>query len=101
MLAVPLRIGGGSRLKILEALACETPVVSTRIGAEGLHLEPGQHLRVTVGIEEMADALIGVIGSPKAAQAQARLGRRRVLERYDWDTLADKLEQVWLSCVPK
>src|SRR5205807_10069120 len=51
MLAVPLRIGGGSRLKILEALACETPVVSTRIGAEGLHLESGQHLQVTEGLD--------------------------------------------------
>ncbi len=101
MLAVPLRIGGGSRLKILEALACETPVVSTRIGAEGLHLEPGQHLHVTEGIEEMAGALVGVIGNPKVAQAQARWGRQRVLERYDWDALADKLEQVWLSCVPR
>jgi len=58
-------------------------------------------LQVTEGIEEMAEALIGVIGNPQAAQAQARLGRRRVLERYDWDTLADKLEQVWLSCVPR
>jgi glycosyltransferase involved in cell wall biosynthesis len=97
MLAVPLRIGGGSRLKILEALACETPVVSTRIGAEGLHLEPGQHLQVTNGIEDMAGALISCIKNPQAAQAQARLGRRRVLERYDWDILADKLEQVWLG----
>jgi glycosyltransferase involved in cell wall biosynthesis len=101
MLAVPLRIGGGSRLKILEALACETPVVSTRIGAEGLHLEPGRHLQVTNGIEEMADGLIQCIRNPQAAQAQARLGRKRVLERYDWDLLADKLEQVWLSCVRK
>jgi glycosyltransferase involved in cell wall biosynthesis len=98
MLAVPLRIGGGSRLKILEALACETPVVSTRIGAEGLHLDHGQHLQVTDGIEDMADALIRCIRNPQAAQTQARSGRQRVLERYDWDILADKLEQVWLSC---
>jgi glycosyltransferase involved in cell wall biosynthesis len=97
MLAVPLRIGGGSRLKILEALACETPVVSTRIGAEGLHLEPGQHLQVTNAIEHMAGALISCIKNPQAVRAQARLGRRCVSERYDWDILADKLEQVWLG----
>jgi glycosyltransferase involved in cell wall biosynthesis len=99
MLAVPLRIGGGSRLKILEALACETPVVSTRIGAEGLHLEPGQHLQVTDGPREVAGALIQCIRNPQWAQGQARLGRQRILERYDWDILSDKLEQVWLSCV--
>jgi glycosyltransferase involved in cell wall biosynthesis len=98
MLAVPLRIGGGSRLKILEALACETPVVSTRIGAEGLHLENGQHLQVVERIEDMAGALVRCIRNPEEAQTQARLGRKHVLDRYDWDTLADKLEQTWLSC---
>ncbi len=97
-LAVPLRIGGGSRLKILEALACETPVVSTRIGAEGLHLENGRHLDVVERVEDMAGALVRCIRNPAAAQAQARLSRRLVLDRYDWDMLADKLEQIWLSC---
>src|SRR5207237_3894426 len=46
VLAVPLRIGGGSRLKILEALASGLPVISTRIGAEGLDLAAGRHLDV-------------------------------------------------------
>ena len=46
MLVVPLRIGGGSRLKILEALASGTPVISTRVGAEGLKLTPGRDLLV-------------------------------------------------------
>src|SRR5262249_28856764 len=41
VMTVPLRIGGGSRLKILEALACALPVVSSRVGAEGLNLRPG------------------------------------------------------------
>ncbi len=98
MLAVPLRIGGGSRLKILEALACETPVVSTRVGAEGLHLQNEKHLDVVEQVENLAGALVRCIRSPLRAQAQASLGRRLVLDRYDWDTLADKLEQVWLSC---
>ena len=43
LMAVPLRIGGGSRLKILEALASNVPVIASRVGAEGLHLEPGTH----------------------------------------------------------
>jgi glycosyltransferase involved in cell wall biosynthesis len=99
VLAVPLRIGGGSRLKILEALACGLPVVSTRVGAEGLCLEAGRHLTVTDGTEGFAEALLHCLRSPEAAGLQAECGRRRVLERYDWDTLAARLEQVWLRCV--
>jgi glycosyltransferase involved in cell wall biosynthesis len=98
VLAVPLRIGGGSRLKILEALACGVPVVSTRVGAEGLCLEPGRHLGVVESVDDMAAALLDVIRFPAAAQAQAAAGRQRVLQQYDWDALADKLEQAWLRC---
>jgi glycosyltransferase involved in cell wall biosynthesis len=98
VMAVPLRIGGGSRLKILEALAGGLPVVSTAIGAEGLHLEPGCHLSVVPGVEEMANALLNAMRHPQDAQELAQRGRERVLERYDWDTLADQLEQIWIQC---
>jgi glycosyltransferase involved in cell wall biosynthesis len=97
LLAVPLRIGGGSRLKILEALAAAVPVVSTQIGAEGLSLEPGRHLTVVPRVEEMAGAILDCLRAPAVAAEQANCGRRVVLDRYDWSALADKLEQVWLA----
>src|SRR5262249_5222062 len=99
VLAVPLRIGGGSRLKILEALACGLPVVSTRIGAEGLALRPGRDLFVVDGLELMAPALLQCLRDPDAALRMAEEGGRLVLERYDWDVLAGKLERVWEKCV--
>jgi polysaccharide biosynthesis protein PslH len=101
ILAVPLRIGGGSRLKILEALACRLPVVSTAIGAEGLWLEPGKHLTIVSEVDGMAAQLIHAIRNPHAMQEMANAGRQRVLERYDWDSLADKLEETWYECVER
>jgi glycosyltransferase involved in cell wall biosynthesis len=98
MLVVPLRIGGGSRLKILEALASGTPVVSTRIGAEGLRLEAGRDLTVVEDVDDLAGALISAIRNPELLDEQAERGREKVLEQYDWDRLAGQLEQVWMQC---
>jgi glycosyltransferase involved in cell wall biosynthesis len=99
VLAVPLRIGGGSRLKILEALGCGVPVVSTRVGAEGLALRDGEHLTVVEGVDEMAAALVRCLRNPDAAREQAERGRRVVVERYDWGPLADRLERSWEKCL--
>jgi glycosyltransferase involved in cell wall biosynthesis len=98
MLVVPLRIGGGSRLKILEALAAGVPVVSTRVGAEGLDLEPGRHLDVVEGVEELAEAVVRACRDPGGARRRAEAGRARVLRLYEWDALAARLEQLWLRC---
>jgi glycosyltransferase involved in cell wall biosynthesis len=97
-LVVPLRIGGGSRLKILEALAMNAPVVSTRIGAEGLDLAPAQHFTAVEDVREMAQAVIETIRGPREAQEQAERGRRQVLRLYDWGPLADRLERAWWHC---
>jgi glycosyltransferase involved in cell wall biosynthesis len=101
VMAVPLRIGGGSRLKILEALATGLPVVSTRVGAEGLCLKPGETIQIVEHIGDMARVLVQSLRDPAAALAMAQRGRRVALERFDWGPLADKLEQVWEKCFPK
>jgi glycosyltransferase involved in cell wall biosynthesis len=98
MLAVPLRIGGGSRLKILEALAAGLPVVSTRVGAEGLRLVPDNHLTLVSDAVEMASALVACIRYPNCVAAQAAAGRAHVLAEYDWDALAERLEKIWGKC---
>jgi polysaccharide biosynthesis protein PslH len=98
-MVVPLRIGGGSRLKILEAMAAGLPVVSTRVGAEGLELVPGEHYLAADDPEAMADALVACLRDPQPARALAGRSRAFVFDRYNWDTMADRLEQVWLACL--
>jgi polysaccharide biosynthesis protein PslH len=95
VMAVPLRIGGGSRLKILEALACGMPVVSTGVGAEGLRLEPGRHYVKADDTAEMADTLVRWIRDPAPALELARAGQTLVQAQYDWSVLAQKMEQAW------
>lgn len=98
VMAVPLRIGGGSRLKILEALACALPVISTAVGAEGLDLTPGDHY-VQAGEEGMAQALLDFMKDPEPARDMAEKGRAHIAGLYDWHVLARKLEAVWEKCV--
>lgn len=98
VLAVPLRIGGGSRLKILEALASGLPVVSTTVGAEGLNLVPGEHYTLAEP-EAMATALVDVFHHPERLQKLVQKARPLVLDQFDWQVLAGKLEQSWLRCV--
>jgi polysaccharide biosynthesis protein PslH len=99
VLAVPLRIAGGSRIKILEALAAGLPVVSTRVGAEGLALTAGRDLVVVERVEDMAEALCQGLTDPAALHEKTEHGRQVARERYDWDALAEKLETVWERCL--
>jgi glycosyltransferase involved in cell wall biosynthesis len=99
VLAVPLRIGGGSRLKILEALSTGTPVVSTRVGAEGLRLVAGKHFIETDVGRPMVDALLAVIRDSTSAAAMAQAGQAVVGQEYDWSMLAQRLDDVWQSAL--
>ncbi|MFV1959747.1 MAG: glycosyltransferase family 4 protein [Planctomycetota bacterium] len=94
---VPLRIGGGSRLKICEALAMARPVVSTPVGAEGLDLEGG--ICLAQDGEAFARAVEGLFADPEAGRAMAARGRERVLERHEWGRIAPRLAQAWRQTI--
>lgn len=88
---VPLRIGGGSRLKILEALSMEKAVVSTTLGAEGLAVVPGEHLIIADNPETFAQAVVSLLRDANARKQLGQAGRTLVTERYQWDRLAAKM----------
>lgn len=88
---VPLRIGGGTRLKIAEGLAMANPVVSTTLGAQGLELDHDQHLLLADTPDEFAGAIIRYLEDADLRQRHAAAGRARILERYTWGALGDRL----------
>lgn len=87
---VPLRIGGGSRLKILEALAMGRAVVSTTVGAEGLDVVPGRHVLLADEPHTFAESVLRLLDDSKRCLDLAIEGRRLVEQRYGWDALANK-----------
>ena len=90
---VPLRIGGGSRLKILEAMAMGKPVVSTRVGAEGLDVTHGQNIVISESTADLAVDIIRCLEDRPTAERIAGEGRILVEKHYRWENLGRKLQQ--------
>jgi polysaccharide biosynthesis protein PslH len=97
VVVVPLRIGGGSRLKILEALASAKAVVSTSVGVEGLELRLGEDLMVADSPLEFAKCVVDLLRRKEARKLLGEAGRRRVSATYDWGRISGLLEAVWLE----
>lgn len=89
---VPLRVGGGTRLKIFEALAMGKAVVSTTVGAEGLPLIPGTHFLQVDDPAEFAGAVVALLRDPTRRRALGSAGRHLVEERYSWSQVARAFE---------
>jgi polysaccharide biosynthesis protein PslH len=89
---VPLFAGGGTRLRVLEAMAMRVPIVSTRVGVEGIECTPGQHVLVTDTAESFARQLIALLDDQGTAERLARAGRQLVEQQYSWQAIGDQLE---------
>ncbi len=89
---VPLRIGGGTRLKIFEAMAMGKAVVSTTIGAEGLPVTPDRDVAIADGPERFADAVVQMIRDADRRRRIERAARQLVVDRYDWSAVAQDFE---------
>jgi glycosyltransferase involved in cell wall biosynthesis len=88
---VPLNVGGGSRLKILEAMAAGVPVVSTKLGAEGLDVTDEQNILLSDSPKELVDGIFKVIDRADLRAQLITGGLALVRAHYDWSTLGAKL----------
>jgi len=93
---VPLRIGGGTRLKIFEAMSMGKAVVSTTIGAEGLPVTSGRDIDIADEPSRFAHAVVHLMRDTESRRAMESAARRLVVERYDWAAVAKDFEEALL-----
>ena len=96
---VPLRIGSGTRLKILEALAMGKAIVSTSVGAEGLDLKDGEEIFIADESTAFADAVTRLLTDPTLRRRIGENGRARVERDYDWRSIGEKLHTLYESLI--
>lgn len=94
---IPLRVGGGSRLKILEAMAAGVPVISTTLGAEGLDVEDGRNIIIAETGDEFCRAVTSIAQDDEQRRKLIEAGRALVHERYDWSRLGTMLFESYKS----
>ncbi len=94
---VPLRIGGGTRLKVLEAMAAGLPLVGTTLGIEGINLTPGQHALVADAPHAFAEAVIALVQDRARAAALGAAARQFVMQQYDWQRLVPQLDALYAT----
>jgi len=94
---VPLRIGGGTRLKIYEAMAAKVPVVSTTIGAEGLVANPPYDIRIADRPEDFAECCLELLGDPAERERVSRAALELVSSRFSWEYVSCCFEKIMES----
>jgi len=96
---VPIRIGGGTRMKIYEAMAMEKAIVSTRVGAEGLPLTDREHIYLADEPEEFARAVLKLLRDEEERQKIGKQARQYVYENFRWEKVADVFADICESVV--
>jgi polysaccharide biosynthesis protein PslH len=94
---VPLRVGGGTRIKIPEAMAMGKPVVSTHIGAEGLPFDHNREILLEDEPEKFAASVVALLQNPQIRSAIGDAGRARVVQQHGWESVVDQVEETLLK----
>ncbi len=94
---IPLRMGGGTRFKLLEAMAAGIPVVSTAVGAEGVPVQSGEELLLADQPVEFADAVVRLMADAVLRHGLSAAAKSLVRDQFDWRTVIPALEDVYLG----
>jgi glycosyltransferase involved in cell wall biosynthesis len=94
---VPLRIGGGTRLKVLEAMSAGLPLVTTTLGSEGIGLAPGKHALFADSASAFASATVELLRNADLGHSLGTAAREFVLEHYDWRHIVPRLDPLYAS----
>jgi glycosyltransferase involved in cell wall biosynthesis len=92
---VPVRAGGGMRVRILEMFARAAPVVTTTVGLEGIDACPGEDVLVEDSPDGFARAVIDILQDQELRQKLSTNGRRLVEKKYDWQAVLGELDRVY------
>lgn len=98
---VPLRVGGGTRLKVLDAWAMGKAVVSTTVGCEGLDARDGENILIRDTPDGFADAVRAIVGDERLRQKLGESARRTAERDYDWEVLGRRFVSEYLSLLPQ
>ena len=94
VVVVPLQVGGGTRIKIPEAMAMAKPIVSTQIGAEGLPFHNGREIRLADRPEDFACAVVELLNNDSARALMGAAARTRVCTKHSWQAVVSKMEEI-------
>ncbi len=95
----PLKSGAGIKNKILEAWAAGLPIVATSLSCEGIEVSPGEDILVADDIQGFVKAVVRLLEDESLRKKLAEKGRKKVVERYDWESKAEMLERVHLRAI--
>lgn len=95
----PIMSPGGTRLKVLEAMASDLPVVSTPVGVAGLNIKKGKHALVSSSVNELAEMTVKVLEDKKLSTSLAKEGKNFVAKNFDWQSIVTDLEKVYQNLI--
>lgn len=91
----PMQSGSGMQFKILEAMACELPVVTTTLGLGSIKAQPGQEILVADSPESFADTVITLLQNPQLAKEIGQRARTFVIQNHSWEYAASQVEEIY------